>query len=244
LVDFINEVEEELRKDKYNVLLRKFGPYIAALLILIVAGTGYIEFRKYQDTVTARRASASYVAAGKLADEGDLQAAIEKFVALSDIAPSGYSGLSLSRAAAIKVQLGDLSGAVKLFDRSAEVFTKPVHKDLSSLKAAYILMELGRYDDVTARAATLASDAGPYQDLAKELVAHAALKSGDNSGAKTKFTYLANAPGVLSGVKQRAAQSLSLINANKPVPVPDMETDNIEIVAPKPEQPEPQEDNQ
>jgi len=25
MVDFINEVEEELRKDQYNVLLRKWG---------------------------------------------------------------------------------------------------------------------------------------------------------------------------------------------------------------------------
>ena len=39
MVDFINEVEEELRKDDYNRLLKKYGPLIGAVLSLIVAGT-------------------------------------------------------------------------------------------------------------------------------------------------------------------------------------------------------------
>jgi len=33
VVDFINEVEEELRKDEYNRLLRRYGPYILAVIV-------------------------------------------------------------------------------------------------------------------------------------------------------------------------------------------------------------------
>ncbi|PHR91025.1 MAG: hypothetical protein COA69_13290 [Robiginitomaculum sp.] len=218
MVDFINEVEEELRKDKYNVLLRKFGPVIVALIFIIVAGAGYVEFQKYSRSKEARAASASYTVAAKLAADGDLQAAIARFVALAEIAPSGYAGLSFSRAAGIKVQLGDLQGAVDLFDRSAQAFTKPIHKDLSRLKAAYILMELGRYDDVGVRASVLAVDDAPYQDLAKELLAHASLKTDDIVSARTQFTFLANAPGVLSGVQGRAKQAVALLGARLEVP--------------------------
>jgi len=224
LVDFINEVEEELRKDKYNQLLRKFGPYIVAVIIAIVAVTGYIEYNKSKVSNTAKSASAAYMSAGKIEATGDLQAAIAKFVALADVAPDGYAGLSLTRAAGMKVQLGDLDGAVSLFDQAAEKFAKPVHKDLAGLKAAYILLEQGRYDEVQVRASALAIDGAPYADLAKEVLAHAAYNSGDIAAARSGFAYLSNAPGILNGVKARSGQALALINANRPVVKLDSET--------------------
>jgi hypothetical protein len=223
LVDFINEVEEELRKDKYNQLLRKFGPYIVAAIIVIVAVTGYVEYNKSKISNTAKSASAAYMSAGKIEATGDLQAAIAKFVALAEVAPDGYAGLSLTRAAGMKVQLGDLEGAVNLFDKAAEKFTKPVHKDLAGLKAVYILLDQGRYDEVQVRASalvgdsTLTVDGAPYADLAKEVLAHAAYNSGDITTARSGFAYLSNAPGVLNGVKARSVAALALINANRPV---------------------------
>ena len=235
MVDFINEVEEELRKDKYNGLLKKFGPLIVAVIIAIVAAAGYIEFKKYTDGVQARKASATFVEADELAEVGDLQAAADKFVALAEVSPPGYAGLSYSRAAALKVQLGDLSSAVSLFDQSAASFEKPVHKDLAGLKAAYILMDEGRFDDVKARATALSTDNAPFADLAKELLAHASLQSGDEASARTQFTYLSNVPGVLPGVKNRAEQSLLLMNANRKVPVPALEEGVEETDVPAPE---------
>ncbi len=240
MVDFINEVEEELRKDKYNALLRKFGPYILALIFIVVAGAGFVEFQKYSKSKKARSTAASYTQASKLAEEGDIQAAIAKFIAIAEVAPTGYAGLSLSRAAGLNVQLGDLDRAVNLFDRSTQVFTLPIHKDLSSLKAAYVLMEQGRYDDVKTRVQSLSGDDAPYRDLAKELLAHIYLKTDDSALALTQFTYLANAPGVLGGVQARAKQAVMLIKANKtpvdletrvddfpePTPVPNTDTQN------------------
>jgi len=240
LVDFINEVEEELRKDKYNELLRKYGPYIVAAIFVIVAATGYMEYRKNKIANTAEAASATYMSAGKLEEAGDLQGAINKFVGLAKVAPDGYAGLSLSRAAGMKVQLGNLNGAVSLFDQAAEKFDKPIHKDLASLKAVYILLDQGRYADVQARAGLLAVDGAPYADLAKEALAHAALKSGDIEAARTGFAYLSNAPGVLPGVKTRAAQSLALLNANRPLVKLDSGAVEGDLPAPEPEAPSPE----
>lgn len=220
MVDFITEVEEELRKDKYNELLRKYGPYIVALVVILVAVAGFSEFRKYRTGVEARATSASYVGAAELAAAGNLQAAIEKFTALSAVAPEGYSGLSLTRAAALKVRLGDLDSAVTLYDKSAATFTLERHKHLASLKAAYILMDQGRYDDVRTRTTALSKNDAPYRDLARELAAVAALETGDVASARTQLAYLANAPGVLPNVKARAGQSLALLNAVRPASGP------------------------
>ena len=248
MVDFINEVEEELRKDKYNQLLRKFGPYIVGVIIVIVAVTGYSEYSKSKISNTAKSASAAYMSAGKIEATGDLQAAITKFVALADVAPDGYAGMSLTRAAGMKVQLGDLDGAVSLFDQAAVKFTKPVHKDLAGLKSAYILLEQGRFDEAQVRASALAIDGAPYADLAKEVLAHAAYNSDDIDAARSGFAYLSNAPGVLGGVKARSGAALALINANRPIvklegaqlegTQLDSETINGALSAPEPETPQ------
>ena len=242
MVDFINEVEEELRKDKYNQLLRKFGPYIVAVIIIIVAATGFYEYRNYSTSQTAKAASAAYESAGKIEKSGDLQAAIAKFTDLAEVAPDGYAGLSLVRAAGLKVQLGDMNGAVTLFDQAASKFDQSLHKDLASLKSAYILLDLGRYNDVQARLGILAVDGAPYQNLAKELLAQAAFRSGDIATARTGFTYLSNATGVAKGIQSRAEQALALINVDHALPLPplpnlDLITDT-ETILPKQELPE------
>ena len=198
----------------------------------------FSNFKNIHSQKQARASSASYVVANKLSEDGNLQEATNKFVALADVAPQGYAGLSLSRAAGLKVQMGDLLGAVDLLDKSAQSFAQPVHRDLASLKAAYILMELERYDDVHARVATLITENAPYQDLAKELQAHANLKSGNIKDAKSQFSYLANVPGVLDGVKTRAKQTISLLNADLPVSnireVEASPTPEMEILQPQP----------
>ena len=94
MVDFINEVEEELRKDDYNRLLKKYGPAIGVVLFLIVAGTGYMEYRKYAADKKAQAVSAIYTAADKQLDDGKPDEAVAAFVELSSTGPEGYSGLS------------------------------------------------------------------------------------------------------------------------------------------------------
>jgi len=61
VVDFINEVEEELRKDEYNRLLKKFGPLLIAIIALIIGGTAYMEWQKSSDDKAARATSYAYV---------------------------------------------------------------------------------------------------------------------------------------------------------------------------------------
>ena len=72
MVDFITEVEEELRKDDYNRLLKKYGPFIALVLFLIVAGAAFIEWRKYSNDKTAQQVAAIYTAADESLEDGDL----------------------------------------------------------------------------------------------------------------------------------------------------------------------------
>ena len=220
MVDFINEVEEELRKDDYNRLLKKYGPAIGIVLFLIIAGTGFLEYKKYAADKKAQAVSAIYTAADKQLDEGSQDQAVAAFIDLGATGPEGYAGLSFMRAAAIREDQGDALGAVRLFDKAAEVFTIPRHKQLAQLKAAYLLADQGAYSDVVGRVTPLAETEAPYEFLARELLGYAHAESGDQVSAREQFAYLTSIPGVPETVKQRAEQSMALIGAKAALAVP------------------------
>ena len=224
MVDFINEVEEELRKDEYNRLLKKFGPLIVAIILVIIGATAFMEWRKSTDDRTARAVSVAYVQAGEKAADGNVDGAVRDFIAISKKSPTGYAGLSLMRAAALELEAGKRDRAVNLFDQAATQFEKPRHKQLAQLKAGYILAGDGRYDDVRSRMTALAAKDQPYEDLARELLGFAAMQSGDGPAAREQFSYLESIPGVAETVQARAAQYLSLMKTDSaaaaPVPAP------------------------
>ena len=238
MVDFINEVEEELRKDDYNKLLKRYGPLIAAVIAAIVLGTAFLEWREYDADRQARATSASYTEAGRLASAGEADKAVAQYIALAEAAPQGYAGLSLMRAAVTKQESGDRANAVTLYDRAAEKFDAPRHKQLAQLKAAYILAGDGAYQDVMSRAEPLAAEGAPYEFLARELMGFAAQKAGNDAIAREQFGYLVNIPGVPATVKQRAEQSLSLMGAAKTLTSQTGPQEGNDIQAPEPITPE------
>ncbi|WP_017930763.1 tetratricopeptide repeat protein [Robiginitomaculum antarcticum] len=210
MVDFINEVEEELRKDQYNELLRKWGPYLAAAAVLLVLGAALYEFMDYRNDRAAKSASISYFAAYEKYDAGNLDAAQSDFLAISEAARPGYAGLSLMQAAGIALEKGDSEKAVELLDQAADTFSDPRHVHLARLKAGYILMDQGRYDEANNRIEPLLAGDSPYEHLAQELAAFAALEQGDLRTARSKFALLSRGVDVTPGVQTRAEQMMAI----------------------------------
>lgn len=211
MVDFIAEVEEELRKDDYNKFLRKFGPLIIALLVAIVAAVGFVEWRNHSADRTARAASFSYLEADDLLQDGNVDQARMAFLALADVAPDGYAGLSLMRAAIIAGEQGNEAEAIRLYDAASDRFERPRHAQLAALKSAYVVANQGNWGDVELRVSRLAEEGAPYEFLARELLATAALNQGKMDQARSEFAYLDTIPGVPDTVARRAQQALVLL---------------------------------
>lgn len=215
MVDFIAEVEEELRKDDYNKFLRKYGPLIIGLLIGVVLVVAYLEWRDYSHDRTARAAAFSYLEADDLLQDRKLEEASTAFLRLADVAPDGYAGLSLMRAAIIAVEQNNEAEAIRLYDAASARFEEPRHADLAALKSAYVVANRGEWGDVEQRAARLAGDGAPYEFLARELVATALLNQEQTDRARAEFAYLDTIPGVPETVARRAEQALILMNTSE-----------------------------
>jgi len=247
MVDFINEVEEELRKDQYNALLKKWGPLLGAAAVALVLGTAAYQYLDSRNERLAKSASISYFDAYDKFDAGETDAAKAEFIAISDAARPGYAGLSLMQAAGIALDKGDAAEAVRLFDEAAAKFSHPRHVHLAKLKAAYILMDQGQYDDVNTRIMPLIESGAPYEHLAQELAGFVALEQGDTRTARSKFALLARGVDVSPGVQNRAEQMLSITPALQAEPEQDTNTETPEtgededIKAPTPASPDTEE---
>jgi len=86
------------------------------VIIAIVAVAGFLEFQKYTQDQSARATSASYIQASDNAAAGNVDQSIKEFLAIADKAPAGYAGLSLVRAAALKLEAGESTEAVSLLE--------------------------------------------------------------------------------------------------------------------------------
>ncbi|MGB3457350.1 MAG: tetratricopeptide repeat protein [Litorimonas sp.] len=247
MVDFISEVEEELRKDDYNKFLRRFGPLILAALVAVVLAVAWIEWRDYSADRTSRAAAFSYLEAADLLEDGRQDEARRAFLALADVAPDGYAGLSLMRAAIISSEQGNDAEAVRLYDAASARFDLERHSQLAALKAAYIIANTGAWSDVEQRATPLAEENAPYEFLARELLATALLNQGETERARAEYAYLDTVPGVPETVSRRAQQALVLMNnspsaaAELPVATPD-ELDALPELSPEEPSETPEED--
>lgn len=211
---FIREVNEELRTDQAKAAWRRFGPLIIGGAVAIVLGTaanvGYNNW-------TASKSSASgdkFLAALDLASEGKND---EALTALEDLEKNGYGSypaLAQLRAATVLMQKGDAKAAVEAFDKASQdkVIPTPL-RDMARLRAAYILVDTGSYDDVAKRVESLSADSNPMRHSAREALALAAWKAGRNEDAAKLFKQNADDSVAPPNLRQRANTMLDLMRA-------------------------------
>ena len=239
MVDFISEVQEELRKDDYNRWLKKYGPLIGFVIFLIVAGTGFMEWQKYKAEQVSEQTSYEFIEIVESIGSGEANA-VSSFTSLSETGPEGYAWVALKRAAELELDKGNKEAAVALFDKAAAAAVKIRHKQLAELKASYTLATMGDFEAVKKRLPPLFEKDQPYQFLARELMALAAQKTGDVKAARMHLSYIETNPGATESVVRRAKQNLMLLNYEQVDPAAPIET-SPELETPSEEEPAPAE---
>jgi len=100
--DIFREVDEEVRKDKFQTLWKQYGVYVYIVVGALVVGTAFnVWWRDYQ---LNRRLedSARYLAAVALLDQQRTTEAINGLAALAEGAGTGYAVVARFREAARK----------------------------------------------------------------------------------------------------------------------------------------------
>jgi hypothetical protein len=217
VVDIFDEVDEELRAERAQQLLKRYGGVIVAGAVLIVgAAAGWQGWRWYE----ARRdqaAAVAYLTATNLVDataagssEASRAAAAAALGKLAATAPDGYATLARLREAALKADAGDTQGASGLWDQVAgDSSSDPLLRDLASLLWAQHQIDSGDPSLLQARLKALTAPDNPWHALAEEQLALLDLRQGKVDQAKNTLHRLAQDATAPNGVRGRASGLLS-----------------------------------
>jgi len=205
---FINEVTEEVRRDRLYGLMRRWGWVPALLIVGIVSGAAYFEWRSAQDQ------SAAQAFGDALLDGLDLPEAEERIAALDAISP-GSPEAAMILALLESSQLASDDQAQAAADGLRAAAETPDidrrYRDLALLRAEMLAPSAPAEARLVLE--VLAEPGAPYAALAQEQLALLALRDGDLDGALELLRRIEAGAATTAGLQQRASQLIVALEA-------------------------------
>ncbi len=209
---FINEVTEEVRREKLFGYLRRYGWVAVAAVLLLVGGAAWNEYRKAQERAVAEATGDALMAALENEDPAARAAAMAQV----EGAGAAAAVTTLLRAAT-EQEAGDIeASAATLAGLAANPDVPEMYRDVAALKAAMLPTE-----DAVARRANLdalSQPGQPFRLLALEQIAYMTLAEGDADGAIAIMRQIEEDAGVTRGLRERV-QTL-MVALGEPLPDP------------------------
>ncbi len=210
---FIDEVTEEVRRDRLFALMRKYG-WIGILAVLaLVGGTAWTEWQKRQAENRARAFGDAVVGALNSDDAAARAAALDALGAegpQKDVLGFLTAGEELAG--------GDKAKAAATLKAVAEAPDLPdIYRQLADLKRVTILgkdMEPAERESLLER---LATPGAPFRPLAMELQALALVDAGKTDDAIALARRILEEPGATPALRRRAGQLIVALGG-KPDP--------------------------
>jgi hypothetical protein len=211
--DIFHEIDEELRRENYAKLWKRFAPYIIGIVVVALLATGGVmAWRGYaarQRAIDGER----FQVALNLLHAGNTKAASTAFADLSDTG-GGRAVLAQFEMAAIESRAGNDPGAVARYNAiAADGSVDRAFRDLATILAVQDSLGKGDPHQLIDRLMPMASSPahGPWQPSALELTALAQLKAGDRKGARATFQRLADDLAAPQGMRSRATEMLAAL---------------------------------
>ncbi len=193
---FIDEVNEELRRDRLFALMRKYGWIAILAVLLIVGGAAFNEWRKAQAQNRAEALGDALSAALEIEDK-DAQAA-----AFAEISADGDARAVVALLAAGAV--GDTASLARMQDLAADPELSAIYRDLLTLKRV-MAGDLSA-EEKSAMLKPLVQAGGPFRVLAEEQLALVEIETGEKDAAILRLRALLQDNDASVPLRQRATQ--------------------------------------
>lgn len=209
---FIEEVTEEVRRDRLFRLFRKYG-WIGVVLILgIVIGTAVVQWRKSQAEARAEAFGDAVLEAY------DLGSAEDRRAALAGIAADGEQKTLLALIEASD-PAEDREATLAALDRlAADAALAPVYRDLAVLRRVLVGGTGMPLADRRAALEPLAVPGRPYRLLAQEQLAYLLVEEGKAAEAIAALQGLIQEQGVSRSLQDRAGQMIMVLGGKPEMP--------------------------
>lgn len=192
---FIEEVSEEVRRDKLYALMRKYGWIAVALVLLLVGGAAYNEWRKASERSAAQALGDAILAAEEQTDDAARNAALQALTPEGDAA-AVVDLLAVRGEGAADMLRGVIDGTQ----------TDPLYRDLARLKLVSLADAGLTTDERQAMLEPLAIAGAPFRTLAEEQLALIEIETGKSDAAITRLRALLVDDEASGPLRRRASQ--------------------------------------
>lgn len=208
---FVDEVTDEVRRDRLFAAFRKYGWIGVVLVLAIVGGAAYNEWQK---SATAARAQAF----GDAALEALGKPAAERAAAVAALPADG------DQTAIRELLLGadtetDKAGSLAALDTLAATATVPqVYRDLAVLRRVALAGADQPLADRRTALQGVAIPGRPFRTLAEEQLAYLLIEEGKKDEALTALTALVQDQEAPQGMRQRLGLVITALGGVVPTP--------------------------
>ena len=200
---FIDEVSEEIRREKLFKTFRKYGWIGVALVVIVVGGTGYREYSRAAEKTASETFGSSVLAA---LQENDPSARVAQLDTIT--APNASAGamIAMLQAAELASDKDGAGAAAKLEATAVSGDLDQMYRDILNFKRLTVAESGIDAGERRMGFEHLATPGNPLRLLAEEQLALLDLAAGDSAVAVNRLSMILEDAELTQGLRQRAGQ--------------------------------------
>ena len=208
MANIFREVDEDIRKERYINLFRKYGVYVIAIIVIIVGTLAGIQFYSGYQVNKNEMLFAEYInIIEKNSDD-----TLEKLSDSGNTSNLFLNGMYLLKRSDLLVASGQIDQATLLLSEAIENNTlNKIHNDVAIYKLLMINIETLSIEEIKSYQNKLISEVDAFY-LTEELIAIKFLIEGQKEDAIKKFSELSTNNSVPIEIKNRSAVFIKIAN--------------------------------
>ena len=208
MANIFREVDEDIRKERYINLFRKYGVYVIAIIVIIVGTLVGIQFYSGYQVNKNEMLFAEYINI----IENNSDDTLEKLSDSGETSNIFLNGMYLLKRSDLLVASGQIDQASLLLSEAIENNNlNKIHNDVAIYKLLMINIETLSIEEIKSYQNKLISEVDAFY-LTEELIAIKFLIEGQKEDAIKKFSELSTNNSVPIEIKNRSAVFIKIAN--------------------------------
>lgn len=208
---FFEEVDEEVRNEKFKELINKYGGYILTFVILVLAfAVGYEKIGEWRIN-KAEQTNARYVQA--VSASSDYENNIAELEGIVQTETGLYKDIARLQIANILLDNNQTDKALAVLAQiNDDATASDKIREIAAVKLATYKIDSSSYGEIEKILAPIVKKGGAWAPMAKELLAMSAIQNKDMAKAKAIYEELLASGNISDEFKARINDMLASIN--------------------------------